>query len=50
MNKKKEVTIWRYRTSGKKNYLEVPYLRGKKLFGGTPTKRLRDFQRVPTHF
>ena len=31
----KEVTIWRYRTSGEKNFLEVPYLCEKKLFGGT---------------
>ena len=42
--------IWRYRTSGEKNYLEVPYLHEKKLFGGTPTKMFSDFLRVPRHF
>ena len=32
------------------DYLEVPYLRGKELFGGTPMKKLSDFLRVLRHF
>ena len=45
VEKVKELTVGSYRTSTKKigsDYLEVPYLREKKLFGGTvpPGKKI----------